>query len=70
MKENWYKLYRKVENGRVYVGTYKTYKELSKATNISNITIGHMINGIYSIYQDKWDIETFVRRDLDIYRDI
>ena len=70
MKKYWYKLYKKEENGRVYIGTYKTIKELSKVTKISNITLGNMINGIYSIYQDKWDIDTVVRRDFDIYRDI
>ena len=70
MKKNWYKLYRKEGNLRIYIGTYKTIKEISKVTNISNITLGNMINGIYSIYQDKWDIDTVVRRDFDIYRDI
>jgi len=70
MKKYWYILYRKVGNCRVYVGTYKTIKELSKVTNISNITLGYMIKGIYSIYQDDWDIDTSIRSDFDIYRDL
>lgn len=70
MKKYWYKLYRKVGDKKQYVGTFKTQKEISNVTNISTHTLTKMINGIYSIYQDQWEIDISIRKDFDIYRDI
>lgn len=62
------KLYRVylIENGKnELIGNFFSMERIQKKLNISLRAVQKLINGIYTVYQDKWKIETFIFEHYD-----